>query len=153
MTFFHTSPNLHLSPSQMLKKILNLIIPPPPPPICILLKFDSAKFRVSNLCFFKSYRSKTFGGSAQALWYRRGKSHKVLVFSSYTFEHSGQKHFSEKHHAPAPPPPLCQGLTSFALLFPGLILKKVQVVLFLNHRIRGTLAYCSCGCGTIPCQV
>ena len=44
---FYTSPNLDLSPSQILRKILNLIIPP----MCILLKFNYAKFVVSNLCF------------------------------------------------------------------------------------------------------
>ena len=33
--------------------------------MCILLKLDYAKFDFSNLFFIKSYRGKTFGGSAR----------------------------------------------------------------------------------------
>ena len=74
----YTVSNLHLSPSQILEKILNLIITHPPSPICILLKFDSAKLVFPSYSFMKSYQRKTFGvGSTPPPPIGKGKDKKI----------------------------------------------------------------------------
>ena len=45
--------------------------------MCILLKFDYAKFGVSNLCFSKVIKEKPLGGRLDPppppTWYRKGQ--------------------------------------------------------------------------------
>ena len=51
--------------------------------MCILLKFDSARFGVSNF-FFKSYRRKTFGVSARPTLVKEGL--KDIFFPQNVFD-------------------------------------------------------------------